>query len=38
MEDAASTNLDLYNFGANAEDAVKRCNADKEAIKTAAGK
>jgi hypothetical protein len=38
MEDPISTNLDLYNFAGNAEDAVKRCTADKEAIKKAVGK
>lgn len=38
MEDPISTNLDLYNFAGQAEDAVKRCNADKEAIKKAVGK
>lgn len=38
MKDPISTNLDLYNFAGQAEDAVKRCNADKEAIKKAVGK
>lgn len=38
IEDPISTNLDLYNFAGQAEDAVKRCNADKEAIKKAGGK
>lgn len=38
MEDPISTNEDLAKFGGNAEDAVKRCNADKEAIKKAVGK
>lgn len=37
MKDPLSTNLTLYQFAGNAEDAVKRCNADKEAIKKAVG-
>ncbi|WP_369933909.1 hypothetical protein [Xanthomonas tesorieronis] len=33
MADPASTTYDLYHFGGNAEDALARCNADKESIK-----
>ncbi|MGW8273808.1 hypothetical protein [Xanthomonas axonopodis] len=33
MADPASETYDLYHFGGNAEDALARCNADKESIK-----
>ena len=29
LDDPESTNQDLLNFAGNADDAVKRCNADK---------
>lgn len=33
IADPASTTDDLYHFGGNAEDALERCNDDKESIK-----
>ncbi|KGK67067.1 hypothetical protein [Xanthomonas citri] len=33
MADPASETYDLYHFGGNAQDALARCNADKESIK-----
>jgi len=37
MTDASSTTNDLYTFAGQAEDAVKRCNEDKQSIRKLQG-
>lgn len=37
MEDTTSTTRSLVDFAGQAEDAVARCNADKESIKRVLG-